>query len=466
MIIDVLPDNVLLETFEFYLGKDDPVRLGRIYGHDYDEWQTLVHVCRRWRCIVFASPRRLDLKLYCTGKRLVDSNTWPALPIVIVTEDMQSKEEAINIIAALRHHNRVCKIDCSSEKFQNLLLKEFAAIDEPFLALTSLALSSYRRQQNVPVLPDSFLGGSAPFLRSLHLHGIPYPSVGKLLLSTTNIVELNLSCIPRSGYISPETIVPCMSTLARLESLKLGFQYPLSRVHRASRHPPPLTRAVLPNLTSLYFNGDVEYLEGILSQIEIPILDHSRFYFFNQLLFDTPLLGHFIRRTEAFMEIHRATVDFSNCGVWITFWRRDERTNNKSDSDPLWLDISCEALDWQLSALAILNSFLSSLPTLEILEIAVSRKDWQGEIEPIQWREIFHLFTSVKDMILGLENSVRLIAPALQVLAGERETDVLPALQNIFLPTRDWQPSEPVKEAIEQFIATRQLGGHPVTVHQ
>ena len=58
-----VPDDVLLETFEFYLGKDVPDRVG---NHNYDGWQTLVHVCRRWRRIVFASPCHLDLKLYCT----------------------------------------------------------------------------------------------------------------------------------------------------------------------------------------------------------------------------------------------------------------------------------------------------------------------------------------------------------------------------------------------------------------
>ena len=65
MTIDALPDNVLIETFEFYLGKDVS---DYVVGHNYDAWQTLVHVCRRWRCIVFASPHCLDLKLYFTGQ--------------------------------------------------------------------------------------------------------------------------------------------------------------------------------------------------------------------------------------------------------------------------------------------------------------------------------------------------------------------------------------------------------------
>jgi hypothetical protein len=122
---DAIPDNVLLETFEFYLGKDYADKVS--YGHNYDGWQTLVHVCRRWRCIVFASPRRLDLKLYCTRQRSVNSKTldiWPALPIVIFAEDMQSNEDATNTIAALGpHHDRVCKIYYRKWRFHDSMVE-------------------------------------------------------------------------------------------------------------------------------------------------------------------------------------------------------------------------------------------------------------------------------------------------------------------------------------------------------
>ena len=462
--IDALPDNVLLETFEFYLDKDDPDEFG--YGHNYDGWQTLVHVCRTWRCIVFASPRRLDLKLYCTRRRSVNSKTldiWPELPIVIDAQDMQSKDDVTNIIAALRHHNRVCKIYYSNVQIEDSLLKAFVAMDEPFPLLTSLELYS-AQQQNVPVLPDSFLGGFAPRLRSLHLDGIPYPSIRTLLSSTTNLVRLSLCRIPHSGYIAPETIVPCLSMLPRLKSLVLQFQHPRSRNHPGVRHLPPLTRVVLPNLASFHFHGDIEYLEDVLSQIETPTLDQSYFRFFNQLIFDTPLLAHFIRRTEMFMTIHRARAEFFSWAVGVTLSEQEEMANN--DREALRLEISCQPLDTQLSALAqVLNSFLSSLPTLESLEIAVSREDWQGEIEAVQWHEFLHPFTFVKDMTLVSEDSVRLVAPALQELAGGSATQVLPALQNLFLRTYSWRPSGPIKEAIEQFIAIRERYGHPVTIH-
>jgi len=400
MTIDALPDNVLLDTFEFYLGKDDAD--GFDDDHNYDGWQTLVHVCGRWRCIVFASPRRLDLKLYCTEQRSVNSETldiWPALPIVIFSEGIQFEEDVTNVIAALGHHNRVCKINCYTG--ENSLLEEFAAIDKPFPALTSLQLIS---RANVPVLPDSFLGGSAPRLRILGLYGIPYPSIGTLLSSTTNLVLLTLWDIPHSGYIAPETIVPCLSMLPRLGSLQLGFRYPRSRVHQAGRHPPPLTRVVFPSLTYLQFRGDIEYLEDILSQIETPMLKYSAFYFFNQLVFDAPLLGHFICRTETFMTIHTARVEFNSSAVRVTFSRQDMANN---DVTTLYSEVVCNPLDWQLSALPqVLNSFLPSLSTLESLEIAIDHEDWQDEIEVIQWHEIFHPFTSVKIMSLQDEASV------------------------------------------------------------
>jgi hypothetical protein len=54
------------------------------------------------------------------------------------------------------------------------------------------------------------------------------------------------------------------------------------------------------------------------------------------------------------------------------------------------------------------------------------------------------------------------ISSALQDLVGERMTDVLPALESLFL--EGFQHSGPVQEAIGQFVAARQLLGHPVDI--
>ena len=460
--IDALPDNVLVEIFEIHLDKDDADEIP--LDHDHNRWQKLVHVCRRWRCIVFASPRRLDLVIKLgrsTKPKALD--IWPALPIVIWIFAIESKEQATNIITALRERDRVRRIyyddsDCGDCYIQDSLLDEFVAIDEPFPALTSLDLFSC--VEDAIALPDSFLGGSAPLLRSLELERIPYPSIGKLLSSTTNLVRLSLWNIPRSGYIAPETVVPLLSMLPGLKSLELGLEHPRSQAQQASRHPPPLTRVVFPSLTYLMFRSDIEYLEDILSQIEAPILNECFFQLFNQLVFDTPLVGHFIRRTETFMKINRARVEFSRWSVEVKFWG-----HNDYYEGGLKLRIACKPLDWQLSAVVqISNSFLSFLAPLESLAIDCGGHYPQSECEAIQWREFLRLFTSVKDMTLKFQDSVRFVAPALQELAGERTTEVLPALQNLFLQTSPYQQplNGPVKKVIEQFSATRQ---HPVTIH-
>ena len=254
--------------------------------------------------------------------------------------------------------------------------------------------------------------------------------------------------------------------LSRLEGLALGFRYPQSQAHRASRRTPTpaLTRVIFPNLILLNFSGDMEYLEDILSQIEAPVLNESDFRIFNQLEFDTPLLGHFINRTETFMAIHTARVEFWGWAAEITLRRQEEMDDDQGKT--LQLVIISQPLDWQLSAVAqILNSFVSSFPTLESLEIAVNHEDWQDDIEVIQLREFLLPFTFVKYITLEDKESVQLIAPVLQELAVERAIDMLPALQDLFVTAYNWQPQGPVLEAIVQFLATRQICNHPVYIH-
>jgi hypothetical protein len=89
--IETLPDEVLLNVFDFYL---DDIHL--------EAWFTLTHVCRRWRYIVFASPLGLNLRLCCKASRPVREmlDTWPPLPIVIDEFNVNSETGADNIIAA------------------------------------------------------------------------------------------------------------------------------------------------------------------------------------------------------------------------------------------------------------------------------------------------------------------------------------------------------------------------------
>jgi hypothetical protein len=190
--IRVLPDDALLEIFKFYVDQ--------IYRED--AWHTLVHVCRKWRYVVFASPRWLHLELRCTNRSPVKNmlNIWPALPIVIDSQVTTLQQSGLtNIVAALDRHDRVCRIKIWGVPIS--LLKS-AAIKKPFPRLTHLMLRlSY--EDNALVIPDSFMGGSLPRLQTLEFRGIPFLALGKLLLSATDLVSLRLLDIPISGIIPP-----------------------------------------------------------------------------------------------------------------------------------------------------------------------------------------------------------------------------------------------------------------------
>jgi hypothetical protein len=280
---------------------------------------------------------------------------------------------------------------------------------------------------------------------ALSLRGIPFPALPNLLLSTHDLVELQLWDIPLSlsGYISSEAMVTYLSALTRLETLILGFRSPRSRADRENRLVPRLTRVILPALTSLQFKGDSEFLEDIVAQFDAPLLTWFEISFFNQLIFNTQSLGHFISRTEAFKATHPARVAFFEGEVDVGLYPRN------MDDEILSLAISCKPSDWQLSSVAqVCDSALFSLPTLERLEIYIKRS-WK-DVENAQWVELLHPFTSIKDLLLG-DDSIQHVAPALEQLSGEMVIETLPALQNLLLEGP--QPSEPVKKAIGKFVA-------------
>ena len=138
--IDMLPDDVLLVIVDLSAPRDLP-------RHQYSKkgmemwWQTLVHVCRQWRTLVFGSPRRLDLRLGCApGTPARDTlDVWPTLPLAISTYDSPTRGRLENMLAVLEHSHRVCQIrllDLSTPQMEKVL----AAMQVPFPELKELVL--------------------------------------------------------------------------------------------------------------------------------------------------------------------------------------------------------------------------------------------------------------------------------------------------------------------------------------
>ncbi len=202
-----------------------------------------------------------------------------------------------DIIMALGQSNRVYEVNLAYLSDRQLD-KVLAAMQAPFPQLTELRLSS-NGETPPPVVPDSFLGGSAPHLRFFELSGIPFPGLPKLHLSTTHLVELSLFDIPHTGYISPEAMAPLLSVLSSLEKLYLRFQSPQSRPDWETRRPPPSKRSVIPALKRFEFKGVIEYLEDLVTDIDVPQLNELYITFFERINLDRPRLAQFISRSPS-----------------------------------------------------------------------------------------------------------------------------------------------------------------------
>ena len=336
-----------------------------------------------------------------------------------------------------------------------------AAMQRPFPELTGLDL--WLNDKTVAVVPDSFLGGSAARLEDLTLGGIPFPGIPKLLLSATHLVNLHLRQIPHSGYFSPDVMVTALSTLTNLEIFSLRFQSPRSCPDQATRRPLPSTRSVLPVLTQFWFKGVSEYLEDLVARIDAPQLNRLPIRFFNDVVFDTPQFMQFISRTPLLKLLEKAHITLSDKAANVNFLSRTSDWNRD-----LNVEILCRGMDWQVSSLEqVCTSLLPSLSMSEDLYIYKRPGyglDWKGKIENGLWVEVLHPFTTVKNLYLSEEFALRIV-PALGELVEGRTTEVLPALQNIFLEgLESSDASGSIEEGIGQFIAAREVAGHPIII--
>jgi hypothetical protein len=200
-------------------------------------------------------------------------------------------------------------------------------------------------------------------------------------------------------------------------------------------------------------------MEDLVARIDTPRLNSLDVTFFHQLIFDAPQFVQFIGRAQNWNAPEAAVLTFYDGAVRVTL---PPRTFAHGE---LNLGVSCSPSDWQLDSLAqVCSSSLPPLPTVENLYVHKPQhmeQNWQDDIEITQWLELFHPFTTVKNLYLSEDFASR-IATFLQELARGRMTEALPALQNLFV--EGLQPSGRVHESIGKFVAARQLFGHPIAV--
>jgi hypothetical protein len=426
------------------------------------KWRILVHVCQRWRQVVFSSPLRLKLRILCTYGTPVRKHLdiWPNFPIHIeyFRDGPMERNDEDNVIAAFDHTNRLSSVGLYLTGRQ--LGKIVTGRQQPFPALTHLYLGTHV-SNDVPVLPCEFLGRSAPSLQEIQLVGVPFPALPALLLSTSDLVTLCLLNIPQTGYISPEAMVAALASLIKLEDLIIGFQSSASCPDQI--HLPPVTRTVLPALTYFYFNGVREYLEDFVARISAPRLHDVVTYYFNQLVdFEVPQLWRFIDHSEDLRQATRCVVDFQGDRGYFGAGPSTHIPKSKSKSfDDFHPDIKvrirCQGIEWQVSHMAqALNQISAVLSNMLHLAINSSKISTKPEgMDDIDWLQLLRPFSSVQTLFISRE-FVGHVSRALKGIPEAMVTELLPALDMLCLEDQPVSPAH-------KFIAARWESGRPVT---
>jgi hypothetical protein len=448
--IDMLTDNALLEIFDFYRN-----------NHDYAyspvwKWHILVHVCQRWRQIIFQSPRRLDLQVLCTFGTPVRKHLsiWPDFPIALSFEFSwkRSLYDEDNLIAALEHPSRVFylrfNIDLWSEKMAT-------AMQKPFPTLRNLIIVKSETSVPVPSLPDGFLGRSAPCLQNIKLYRISFPALPMLLSSASNLVHLHLRDIPQTGHISSKAMAACLAALPRLKSFHCRFQPDIFRPDL--NLPSPITRAVLPALEDIDFQGRYEYLEDLVARIDCPRLNEINISDLYQVDFQLVQLSEFFDRSlgPEKSPFRHVTIRFFDAG-WITVETYHPTNHPGSHWHAARAFISCQVPNWQISLMSQVLSQLSPILSTTVHLATDLHADVLQHADDHEWVHLLRQLSMVEVLSLD-EQFARYLACALKSITGEMVAEALSSLDLIYL---EGQPTS----SIQKFVVVRQLSGRPVTV--
>jgi hypothetical protein len=450
--IGKLSDKILLKIFCFFLG---------VFPQG---WPRLVHICREWRRIVFASQEVLHLRLLCThGTPVLETlHCWPTLPIIVQYMEFPDLDSSIpedydQIIAALKQPGRVRSIGLT---VTHPLLNKLSAISEPFSELEELILLSPGNMQLF--LPLTFQWG--PRLRKFHMTRIAFPSFLWRLTSSRNLVDIQLHDISDHASMPPELLLISLSRMAQLQSLSLHF-LPITN-HTNILSPWTVEPVILPSLNHLDFRGMSVYLARFVATLDAPYLEDIKVVFFDHSISDSDLKFN-ISKLSKF--IHRIEIHKCHCQARILSSEHAISTSLIQPGASMHLELWSpdKPLSVRLLHMALIctcfSDYLFNVEDLCIDTMRPSGISWGDSLQVRKrlWLDLIKSFRGVKWFHVSGHLSED-IACSLHSRDGRCEI-VLPALHKLYIP----QPGPwgvYFRDAVVSFMISRQLSGHPIGV--
>lgn len=409
-----LPNNVLYDIFTLY-GASVFSEPG---GHKY-WWQTLALVCSKWNSVIRSSPSHFldELRFGNNDSTLFFKNIShqrgnsvahslersPLLPLnihydLIHPSAQSSKEDEDDITILLQHLERVFSLQL------RLSLSTWRSIAAATLGMPisctcmeHIYLDTGDRATGF-VLPDVFLKGHSPRLRTLMMIGIFPPSLSSLLLFPTRLTCLVLDGIPDSSHLPPRELFVHLSNMPQLQYLNIGF-LSATRLAGDVNLTSSLDRVVLPYLKRFHFRGVCTYLDSLVANLDATAVYELVFTLFHQLRYTMPHVSAFLRRTKR----------FGFDGIRVNFWPDGlvvsaTPTISPSPKDVLCLRIPCARLDFQVaSAAQICRALRPNFANMEDLFVKYHQNQLPTqshgeEVDPALWRELLSQFRGMKTL--------------------------------------------------------------------
>lgn len=486
MTIDKLPREVLLEIFDCYRLSFSHQKSRLRVWNNKNGWFKLAHVCHKWRYVVLASPRRLRLLLFLaestpTKAAALESQSLSQLPIHLdFTRVVWNAGAKNRLISALRYPNRVLTIAIDGSKHFDKISK---ALDLPFPALVDFEL--YNMQGNVGhiLLASSFMT-SIKSLRRLLLANVHPLSIFPLLSVTRSLVFLTLTVDSLFCQTEGASLLTHLQCMPQLREIQLSSLSTISNFIQK----PPITTALLAELSYFYFSGQCTEIEWLVAGLVTPLLRGLQIYvieYFRTL--QIPHLSKFIRV---------AGINF--CAARLSFWGLSLTTT--MFAPPHSIDDQPRMATFRTLSNAHLDGALSPmLATLEdvFLWISIILRFYGSLLgDHIYWRKFFGELRNVKVLRLhvGLAREVAdvLRQPTVNPSPVQGETDpnattttpsghrtvnsykfaldIFPLLEKIVLyprPLDSWIAAVQLSSGLESFreyAIARQQAGRPVEV--
>ena len=466
MSIHVLDDDSLLHIFRLYrpalLDEDETDDSRILRGGEWSRerwWYKLVHVCRRWRSLILASPSHLGLCVVCTSRTPI-ATMLPHLPPLPLVIDHINKDHEIapadedTILLALQQRDRVRRIRLLMP-IQSLQ-KLTAAMHEEFPILEYLYMSPPTKEDSSLTLPGTF---RAPRLRHLLLRSFAIPMTCPLLTASVSLITLSLEEISSSSYFGPNDMLERLSCMPQLETLGISFHSPIPSNDAGKQllKTPITTSVSLPNLRWFGFGGNSAYLETLLPHLSIPRLEKLQIWFFIQSNFSVPHLLQSMRATPN-VRFSSADLMFHEKYLSLTAYPREG-----AKVYAFYLEVCTRYFDLQVeSAAKIFSGLKTAFSAVEHLSLEYERgsvsSERGDEADDIHWRELLGSFSNVKTLLVpsGLVGDLSSSLPSDD---GESPLELLPRLKELRYSTRCDD-----SHAFSKFINDRQNAGSPVTL--